>query len=145
MRQGLALQLMFSPYRTSPVGVLPLSPFAPDDSHQYEDVSKYSEVLEKLPTTTESPSGEFSVAPCPAYMPITRSSQLETEYDEVKAPIERLVLPMVPAAPGEGPPQGQGSVNTAPDYEVVNVPDKDQTPQVTVGPEYEAVKTGGTA
>ena len=122
--------------------MLPLSSLAPEDPHQYEDISKYSDVLEKLPTGAESSIGEFSVTPCPAYMPTTRSAQLETEYDEVCAPIERLVQPVGPDAPGEGPPQGQGSANPPPEYEVVNVPHKDQT---ILDPEYEAVNSGGTA
>ena len=68
-------------------------------------------------------------------------AQLETEYDDVRAPMEMSVQPVRPEAPGERPPQGQGSANSPPEYEVVNAPDKEQTPQVTVGPEYETVET----
>lgn len=78
-------------------------------------------------------------------MPTTRLAKLEAEYDEVRAPTERLVPPVGFAAPGEGPLQGQGSAISAPEYDVVNVPDKEKTPQFTVGPEYEVVKTGRTA
>ena len=122
--------------------MFPLSPFALEDPHQYEDISKYSEVLEKLPTGAESSTGELGITTCPAYMPTTRSAQPETEYDEVRAPIERLLQPVVSDA---GPPQGPGSPNPPPEYEVVIVPGKDQTPQVPVDPEYETVNTGGSA
>ena len=132
-------------YRSHPDGMFPLSPFALEDPHQYEDISKYSFVLEKLPTGAESFTGEFSITTHPAYMPTTRSAQPETEYDEVRAPIERLLQPVVSDAPGEGPPQGQGSANPPPEYEVVIVPGKDQTPRVPVDAEYETVNTGGSA
>ena len=136
------LLLLFVHGSPSPAGVVQMSALDLEEPHQYEDISKYSDVLEKLPTGAESSTGEFSVTPCPAYMPTTRSAQLETEYDEVIAPIKRLVGPDVP---GDGPPQGQGSANLPPEYEVVNVPDKDQTPKVPVDSEYETVNTGGSA
>ena len=119
--------------------MLPLSSLAPEDPHQYEDISKYSEVVEKFPIGAESSTGEFSVIPCPAYMPTTRSAQLETEYDEVSVPIERLVQSVGPDA---GPPQGQGSAHPQPEYEVVNI--QDQKPEASVVTEYEAVKTRGS-
>ena len=114
--------------------MLPLSSLAPEDPHQYEDISKYSEVLEKLPIGAESSTVEFSVTPCPAYMPTTRSTQLETEYDEVSVPIERLVRPV-------GSDEGQGSAHPQPEYEVVNI--QDQKPEASVVTD-EAVKTGGS-
>lgn len=81
-------------------------------------------------------------------MPITRSAQLEMEYDDVIAPTERSAqpvgseaghpcgqksanlppeyevvnLPVGPAAPGRKSPRGQGSTNPPPEYEVVNLP-----------------------
>ena len=130
--------------RPSSVDIVQMSALALEEPRQYEDISKYTDVLEKLPTGAESSTGEFSVAPCPAYMPTTRSAQLETEYDYVIAPIKKL---MGPDVPGEGPPQGQGLANLPPEYEVVNVPDKDQTPKVPVhvDSEYETVNTGGSA
>ena len=42
-------------------------------------------------------------------------------------------------APHEGPSRAQGSTTPLPEYDIVNVPDKDQTPHVTVDPEYYAV------
>ena len=117
--------------------MFPVSSLAPEDPHQYEDIRKYSKVLEKLPIGAESSTGEFSVTPCPAYMTTTRSAQLETEYDEVSAPMKRLVRPVEPDAPGEGPPPGQRSANLPPEYEVVNVPDTQR--QVPVDSEYETV------
>ena len=115
--------------------MVPLSSLAPEDPHQYEDISKYSEVLEKFPIGAESSTGEFSVTACPAYMPTTRSAQLETEYDEVSVPIERQVRPVGSDALSEG----QGSAHHQPEYEVVNI--QDQKPEASVVMEYEAVKT----
>ena len=114
--------------RSSPVGVLPLSSLSPEDPHQYEYISKYSEALEKFPIV--------SVALCPAYMPTTRSAQLETENDEVSVPIESLVRPVGSNALSEG----QGSAHPQPEYEVVSI--QDQKPEASVVMEYEAVNTG---
>ena len=140
---SILLLLMFpAACRSTSASVIPLSPLDPNNPHEYEDIS---ELLEDLPTVAGSSTGEFSITTCPAYMPTTRSAQLETEYDYVITPIERLVQPVGPDEPGEGPPPGQGSVNPQPEYEIMNVPDKDQTPQVAVDSEYERVNTGGSA
>ena len=113
--------------------MLPLSSLAPEDPNQYEDISKYSEVLEKLSTGAESSTGEFSITTCSVYMPTTRSAQLETD-NEVSAPVG-------PDELGEGPPQGQGSAIPLPEYEVmVNMQDQ----KSEASSEYEVVKTGET-
>ena len=78
---------------TPPAGSVLLNPLAPEDSNEYEDIRKYSE----MPKAPVPKGSEFSVTTCPAYIPTARSAHLDTEYEPVQVP-------------SQGPQQGQGSV-----------------------------------
>jgi hypothetical protein len=119
--------------------VVQLNPLAPEDPHQYEDISKYSDALGKLPPVPEGSTGEFSVTPCPAYMPTTRSAApLEAEYE----PAGGSVQGQGSLAPvGVGPDDRQQAHQRS-DYENVSAPDKGENPEESV---YEVVNVDETA
>ena len=91
---------------------IPLTPFTPENSNQYECTSmpEVPEVPESF-NATSCPANmpevleSFSIKPCPAYMSVSRSARPENEYDVVSAPIDSL-RPVGSDAPGEGSPQG---------------------------------------
>jgi hypothetical protein len=94
----------------------------------------------------EGSTGEFSVTPCPAYMPTTRSAaHLEAEYEQVSVPaggLEQGQGSLAPVGSGSGELEGHRSRS---EYENVNVPNKDEKPEATMEPEHEAVSDEDTA
>jgi hypothetical protein len=127
--------------RFSPVDVVQLNPLAPEDPHQYEDISKYSDALAKLPPVPEGSAGEFSVTPCSAYIPTTRSAaHLEAEYEQVSVPAGGSVQGQGSLAPvGVGPDDRQQAHQRS-DYENVSAPDKREKPESA----YEVVNVDET-
>jgi hypothetical protein len=107
-----------------------MNPLALEDPHEYEDISKYSG---KLPPVSEGSTGEFSVTPCPAYMPTTRSAApLEAEYEQVSVPAGGSVQgqgSLAPVGSGSGELEDHRSRS---EYENVNVPNKDEKPEATM-------------
>jgi hypothetical protein len=115
--------------RSSPVDVVQLNPLAPEDPHQYEDISKYSAPLAKLPPLHEGSTGEFSVTPCPAYMSTTRSAaHLEAEYEQVSVPAGGSVQGQGSLAPVSVGPDDSQQAHQRSNYENVSAPDKGEKP-----------------
>jgi hypothetical protein len=112
---------------SAPVDVVQLNPLAPVESgpHLYEDI----DALAILPPVPEGSTGEFSVTPCPAYTPTTRSAaHLEAEYEDVSMPVEGLVQPGV----GSGDGQQESAANVEPEYVIMNAIDNNEEPVVPI-------------
>ncbi len=114
--------------RASPEPGYHLQNLTAEESHEYEDLSKYNDMKEDLPPV---PEGDFSVMPCPAYVPTTTTSTgLETEYAQVSVPSMRPAQ-----GQSQGPAQGQGAAqtsqttqpaNTESEYEDMSAPSEEQ-------------------